>query len=292
MTHRIVSMAVLLLLAFAPAVAAKDFENRIAAKPGGRLRVDLKGGSIEVESHDVNEVRVEANVRGMGSRSMNFELDGDGVDVEFTADLRAWASVFGGPRLRVRLRVPERYDVDIHTAGGNVDIEEIRGDVKARTSGGSIKVDQIEGRVELWTSGGPIEAKEIRGDLTASTSGGRIRAAEVTGRVKAHTSGGPIKVTDVQGAVDLHTSGGEISVRFTDAPEGVLETSGGGIEVEFPEDVGADLDAKVSGGRVEVEHGILVQGSQDPQHVVGKVNGGGRRLRLRTSGGNIRVRVR
>ena len=291
MTHRIARLAVL-LLAFAPAVAAKDFEDRIAAKPGGRLRVDLKGGSVEVESHGDNEVRVDANVRGMGSRAMDFELEGDGVDVDFSADVRAWASVFGGPQVRVRLRVPERYDVDIRTGGGDVDLEEIHGEVKARTSGGSIKVDEIEGPVFLWTSGGSIEAKAIRGDLEARTSGGRIRAAEVTGSVEAHTSGGPIKVTDVQGAVDLHTSGGEISVRFTDAPAGVLETSGGGIEVEFPEDVGASLDAKTSGGRVDVEHGIRVQGSQDPHRVVGDVNGGGRTLLLRTSGGDIRVRIR
>ena len=291
MTHRIVRLAVL-LLAFAPAVAAKDFEDRIAAKPGGRLRVDLKGGSVEVESHGDNEVRVDANVRGMGSRSMDFDLEGDGVDVDFSADIRAWASVFGRPQVRVRLRIPERYDVDIRTGGGDVDLEEIHGEVKARTSGGSIKVDEIEGPVFLWTSGGSIEAKAIRGDLEARTSGGRIRAAEVTGSVEAHTSGGPIKVTDVQGAVDLHTSGGEISVRFTDAPGGVLETSGGGIKVVFPEDVGASLDAKTSGGRVDVEHGIRVQGSQDPHHVVGDVNGGGRTLLLRTSGGDIRVRIR
>jgi DUF4097 and DUF4098 domain-containing protein YvlB len=291
MTHRIASCAVL-LLAFAPAVAAKDFEDRITAKPGGQLRVDLKGGTVEVESHDDNEVRVDANVRGMGSGAMKFELGGDGVDVDFSADLRAWAGVFGGPRVRVRLRVPERYDVDIRTGGGDVDLQEIRGEVKARTSGGSIEVDEIEGPVFLWTSGGSIEAKEIRGNLEARTSGGRIRAAEVTGNVEAHTSGGPIKVTDVEGAVDLHTSGGEISVRFTDAPEGVLETSGGGLEVEFPEDVGANLDAKTSGGRVDVEHSIRVRGGQDPQHVVGEVNGGGRTLLLRTSGGDIRVRIR
>ena len=273
MTHRIAIMAVL-LLAFAPAVAAKDFEDRIAAKPGGRLRVDLKGGSVEVESHGDNEVRVDANVRGVGSRAMDFELEGDGVDVEFTADLRAWASVFGGPQVRVRLRVPERYDVDISTGGGDVDLQEIQGEVTARTSGGSIEVDKIEGPVSLRTSGGSIDAKEIRGNLEARTSGGRIRAAEVTGSVEAHTSGG------------------EIAVRFTDAPEGVLETSGGGIEVDFPEDVGASLDAKTSGGRVEVEHGVEVRGGLDPQHVVGEINGGGRTLRLRTSGGDIRVRIR
>ena len=85
---------------------------------------------------------------------------------------------------------------------------------------------------------------------------------------------------------------GAISVRFSDEPEGVLETSGGGIEVEFHQEAGASLDAKTSGGRVEVEHGILVRGDLDPDHVVGDINGGGRALLLRTSGGDIRIRER
>jgi hypothetical protein len=284
----------MLLVSCLPSVAAaRDFEKRIAAEPGGTLRIELQGGSVEVESHDAYEVHVAAVVDGVGSSSQGFDLTGDGVDVELTGDLAGWLSkLVGDPRVRVRVRVPYHYGLDIQTSGGKVEIEEIRGEIRARTSGGPIEIDEVEGRVELETSGGEIEAEEIRGDLVARTSGGRIRASEVTGSVDAHTSGGPIEIRDVRGRVDLHTSGGAISVRFSDEPEGVLETSGGGIEVEFHQDAGASLDAKTSGGRVEVEHGILTRGDLDPGHVVGDINGGGRALRLRASGGDIRIRER
>ncbi len=53
-----------------------------------------------------------------------------------------------------------------------------------------------------------------------------------------------------------------------------------------------DLDARTSGGRVEVEHGIAVRGRLERSRVVGKINGGGRTLQLRTSGGSIQVRAR
>ncbi len=286
------ALAIAILGSQAPSAMAKDYEDRIAARPGGRLQVDLASGSVEVESHDENEVRVDAQVGGVGARSLDFRLSGNGVDVFFSADVGGWAQLLGGTRLRVRLKVPEHYDLDIRTHGGNIEVEEIRGDVVARTSGGSVEADEIEGNVDLRSSGGSIEAKEIRGNLVARTSGGRIRASEISGDVEARTSGGPIKITDVGGHVDLHTSGGGISVRFTDDPEGQLETSGGNIEVEFPEDAGVDLDARTSGGGVEVEHEIAVQGLLDRSRVEGKINGGGRTLQLRTSGGSIRVRAR
>ncbi len=286
------ALGVAILVCLAPSALAKDYEDRIGAQPGGRLRVDLQSGSVEVESHDEPEVQVDAHVGGVGSRSLDFELTGNGVDVSFSASVRGWAHLLGGARVRVRLKVPERYDVDIRTHGGSIEVKEIRGQVVARTSGGSVEADEIEGNVDLRTSGGSIEAKEIRGNLVARTSGGRIRASEISGDVEARTSGGPITIKDVTGSVDLHTSGGGISVRFSGDPEGRVETSGGSIEAEFPEDAGADLDARTSGGRVEIEHGILVRGGMGRSKVVGEINGGGRELRLRTSGGNIRVRAR
>jgi DUF4097 and DUF4098 domain-containing protein YvlB len=92
--------------------------------------------------------------------------------------------------------------------------------------------------------------------------------------------------------VRAKTSGGSISVRFTGAPEGELETSGGSIEVELPEDAGVDLDARTSGGRVRVEPELKLRSGGDRGRIIGEINGGGARLRLRTSGGNISVEVR
>ena len=80
-------------------------------------------------------------------------------------------------------------------------------------------------------------------------------------------------------------------MRFSDQPAGDLETSGGSIEAEFSEDARVDLDAKTSGGRVHVEQELHFVGSIERGHVRGRINGGGPELRLKTSGGNVRVRV-
>ena len=57
---RSVAMLGLLLLLSPSAALAKDFEQRVAAQSGGTLYVDLDSGTVEVESHDAEVVRVNA----------------------------------------------------------------------------------------------------------------------------------------------------------------------------------------------------------------------------------------
>ena len=79
----------------------------------------------------------------------------------------------------------------------------------------------------------------------------------------------------MDGHIVARTSGGSIRARFQGPPAGELATAGGNIDVAFPPDVGADLDANASGGRVIVDHASILSGGEP--------------LRLRTSGASIRV---
>ncbi len=277
-----------LVLAWAPGAYADDFRDSVPAKPGGTLRVDLDRGSVEVESHDAPRVRVDA--RGEGDVDFNLRSDGD--DVEFTARAGGGLlSIFGGRRIRVRVRVPQQFSVDVRTSGGSIDVERLEGAVRARTSGGSIGVEGASGEVELRTSGGSIRAEDVRGSLSADTSGGKIVARNIDGRVEVQTSGGNIDLRDVAGPVDARTSGGSVRARFTETPEGVLETSGGNIEASIPRDAALDLDARTSGGRIEVDDRLRSDGKSRRGEVRARINGGGPSFTLRTSGGNIRVRA-
>jgi hypothetical protein len=285
--------ALVLLASWLPAAAGADeFRQTLAVQPGGTLEIDLSSGSVEVETHDENEVAVEAESRGLSGGLMRFELSGDGVNARFKASHSGWLGVFGSGGLRVHVRVPEVFSVDVRTGGGSVEIDDLGGRASVRTSGGSIELAGALGDAELKTSGGPIRAEEVEGDVTARTSGGAIQISDVTGRVEARTSGGSIRVYDVAGPVLARTSGGSISVRFNDVPEGELETSGGSIEAEFSEDAGLDLEAETSGGRVRIEPEMHLVGALTGTRVEGRINGGGPKLRLKTSGGNVRVQVR
>lgn len=286
-------LAAALALVSGPAVADDELRRSVRVEPGGRLEVDLAGGSVEIETHEEATVTVEADARGFASGEFEFELASDGKNARLTGSPRGWLPFqIGRYRTRVRAQVPERYSVQVRTGGGAIEIREVTGEVDAKTSGGSIEVLEAHGPVALDTSGGTIRVEEVEGDVIARTSGGSVRILEVDGRVEARTSGGPIEILDATGPVFARTSGGSITLRWEDDPEGDAETSGGSIDVEMPDDANVDLDATTSGGRVRVDSELRLAGSVERGRVEGPVNGGGPRLRLHTSGGSIRISAR
>ena len=71
----------------------------------------------------------------------------------------------------------------------------------------------------------------------------------------------------------------------------MLETSGGSVALTVPRALGAELDARTSGGRVSVDVPVAAR-VRGRSEVRGPVNGGGPLLRLRTSGGSVSVHSR
>ena len=102
-----------------------------------------------------------------------------------------------------------------------------------------------------------------------------------------------IRLSDVEGRTEARTSGGAISVRFSAAPAGELRTSGGSIEIVIPPGTGAELEARTSGGRVELDRALSFAGERELEPAcAGTLGPGGERLELQTSGGNIEIRSR
>jgi len=281
-----------LSLTTASMALAEDLLDTIPVEPGGTLRVDLDRGDVTVRSHDVDAVRIEAHAHGLSALLGGFELQREGNDVHLQGLFRwSFLLVPWGPRVTVDAWVPQRYSVAILTRGGHVNLSDLEGSAVAKTSGGRIDLDSIRGPVSVDTSGGAIQIAHVLGSVVAHTSGGRVDIAEIDGNVEARTSGGAVDVRDVSGRIEATTSGGAIEASFRDEPSGILQTSGGRIEVTFPATASVDLDAETSGGTVSVEHALVGAGEDDRRRVVGKINGGGALLRLRTSGGNIVVRA-
>ncbi len=289
--YHLVRLWLLLAVAgFAAPAAADDFEARLPVKAGGELRVELTTGSVEIERHDELTVRVEARIGGWRPGSSTFTVTPKDGNVRIRGSAGGFLGGLGRAS-RLHVRVPAQYSVDIRTNGGSVTVEELRGSVKVRTRGARIEVGQIEGSVELYTSGARIDVQEIVGNVKVRTTGARIEIDEVTGAVDAETSGARIEAKDVGGPVRLRTSSGTISARFTGPPAGKIETSGGSIEIEIPEAAGANIDARTTGGRVELDEDFPFNGSRSRDRVKGKIGGGGKRLTVHTSGGNIRIEM-
>ena len=285
--------------------------------PSGELVVQAERAKVEVRGGS-DQVRVSLR-RGNDDAAaieddyeIGFEQTADRLVV--TAMPRRRFRLWDAKPLAISVEAPSGFGADIDTNAGSVRVAEIAGPLQARTAGGSVRIDDVPGVVQARTSGGSIRHAgtsasvdantsggsiaigHVQGAVFARTSGGRI-AIEQAGPVTARTSGGSIAIGQARGAVQAKTSGGSIDASLAVQPQddSELRTSGGSITIRLVPDIALDIDASSSGGNVRVEDGLALDGGHlqrgEPwKDVQATLNGGGPALRLRTSGGSIRLR--
>jgi hypothetical protein len=297
-------------LALAPCSAfakiVRQVDKTFAVSPGGTLRVQTMGGDVRVATADTAEVRVTArqtfrtNSESEADEilaAMTFRIEQQGNDVVAEAKSDRKGGWFGQNRVAVdfTVMVPRQFNVDLVTSGGDIRVGDLTGTVKARTSGGDLEFARIAGDVEGRTSGGDVSLAEGTARADLSTSGGDITVTRAGGPTKVSTSGGDIRLEAVAELLGASTSGGTIVARLLEAPRRDVElsSSGGDIRVTLPKAAAFVLDAGTSGGNVDAAGLTLTleKGGQGKSRLSGSVNGGGPRLRLRTSGGDIKVRA-
>lgn len=308
------SLVLLLALGVASAIPlsakiVRNVEKTFAVQPGGRLLVTTEGGNISVQTAASSEVRVTARQtirastdeeadRLLEKLTLTLAQAGDEITAEAKFDRGTYGGWFRGSRgvqVDFIVEVPERFNAELRTSGGNIDVGNLAGRLEARTSGGNINLQRIDGEVEARTSGGNVSLREGTARTRLHTSGGHIRVNRAAGPLEVSTSGGHVTLEAVDRLVSARTSGGNVAVVLTAPPaaDTSLSTSGGDVSMRLPAGSAFRLDASTSGGSVNAT-GLtitLAQGGVGKSRLVGDVNGGGPVVKLRTSGGNIRVRT-
>jgi len=292
-----------------------DLEERVAVRSGGLLEVDLymgeglrpDQGSLEVHSHDAEEVRVVADASGWGAAGVSFRLEHGEDSVRLYGRVSGALSwLFGGPRMTVRVWVPREFSLDLRTSAGPIRIDGVSGRIRARASDDAIDVTGASGTLRLRTRVGDLRVSEMEGDVDARAGSGSITLSWIRGDVEARTGSGSIEADHVTGACTLASGSGEIAVREADGraearterghiyasflaqPEGSLETSRGNVHVQIADGAGADLEAIARRGSVELL-GIELDGVQDASHAAGRLGDGGAPLRLYTARGAVQL---
>ena len=148
------------------------------------------------------------------------------------------------------LKLPMNINLNLETAGGDIDVTDIRGESVFRTSGGDLDLENLMGRVEAHTSGGDIDISRIEGLIRVHTSGGSIKIVNSDGQFNASTSGGDLEFRHLTGNIDAQTSGGSITLDNIEGETVECRTSGGDINAE---DISANLTGSTSGGDIDLE---------------------------------------
>jgi hypothetical protein len=315
-------LALFALAVTAAAATEQNISRQIDVTPGGKLIVDVDFGTINVARGADDKVIIEAHRKiDFGDEAKEKEYfadapvaisqDGNVVTVRAHHAKSKGFWSFGHSEVdgRYTIRVPKRFETDLHTEGGDVTVGEITGNVTTKTSGGKLAFKHLEGTLTGDTSGGSIEVEDCRGPIKIETSGGDITVADGTGTLDAKTSGGRIDVRNFSGDTEVRTSGGNLSLeRITgkiigktsggsiraSIPDAVvgdvrLETSAGNIDVALPATATVDIDASTSVGEI-FSRLPLETSDVDNEHLRGTMNGGGKSVKLETSAGNITIK--
>ncbi len=306
----------------ASAASEESISQQVDASPGGKLVVDVEFGTIDVTPGADDKVALDAHRKVdfdddakekeyLSTTPVTISKDGNVVTVRARGSKPKYWCNFGHSEThgQYTIHVPKKFETDLHTDGGDVAVSEIAGNTTVKTSGGKLMFKHLEGNLSANTSGGSIGLEDCRGPSKVETSGGDITVADGTGTLDARTAGGRIEVRNFSGDTEVKTSGGNLNLqRITGKIVG--KTSGGSINASIPADVVGDVNLQTSAGNIDVSLSttasvdidaktsvgeifsrLPVETSDlDSEHLRGKLNGGGRSVKLQTSAGNITLK--
>ncbi|HEV2177053.1 MAG TPA: DUF4097 family beta strand repeat-containing protein [Terriglobia bacterium] len=229
------------------------------AREGGRLILRADSGSVVVRSDSAAQVgcivrlavygtdeavakevlsRYQLSVRNLGAAGVY-------IGGRFPYERRHNLSLDAG----FGIHAPERYNLDIETQGGGIDVAKLDGDLRASTAGGDIRTGDVTGLVWVKTAGGDINLGNIGQRVDAETAGGHIRVGDVKGDASLTTSGGDIVAGRLEGSLRAETAGGSIYLRAASGPV-MAQTAGGQIQLG---ECGNTVDATTAAGSIRLD---------------------------------------
>ena len=206
------------------------------------------------------------------------------------------------------------------TKMGDVRIQEIQGDARIFTGAGVVQLGAVSGECNVRSHGGPLELGEISGVLTATTrvgdilvdstrrggtiatQGGTIRLLYTSGATTLTSGGGDIVVSQAAASVKAETSSGDVVIgidRESKSEKVDAKTRKGNILLHVGSKFGADVDATIVTTDARADTiaselpGLSIRREQVAGKTVvratGKINGGGQKVVLHATGGDIRI---
>ena len=166
------SLFILALLTPLMIANAGEIKREFKTSSGKKLSIDLTtGGTIEVTGWDKELISVNARVDG-DTEDFQFDFDegGRGLDI----DVRYRGRGRSHHDVRLTIMVPVRYNLELETMGGEINLRNIEGDIEGETMGGDLEIHNIKGTIEMTTMGGDITVEDSDLDGEVKTMGGEV----------------------------------------------------------------------------------------------------------------------
>lgn len=249
-----------LLFAVLPIARADEWSKTYTVTGKPDLRVETSDASIRVDTWDQNtiDVRVTTERYKIGDNIKIIEhQNGDSVEIEVRESHHNFVISFGPGRVEVTVHMPRQGKVNLHTGDGSITLANFKGDMDLQSGDGHEEIDEVDGTLRAHTGDGHIRASGRFDALDINTGDGRVEARAIPGS--------------------------------TIASSWNIRTGDGGVTLELPANLAADVDLHTSDGHISLDVPVSVEGRLGERSIHGKINGGGNPLTVRTGDGSIRI---
>ena len=249
----------------------------------------------------------------------------DGSTLRVTLTLPKREELQRRPHVQVTVKVPSRLTVEVRSGGGELDVTGVgavqapkavgrvrlaniagaitgelgpgeidvdtAGSVTMQTRRSDVRVRNVAHALELEARGGDVRIRGVGGPATLDAQGIDCELEDIGGPVKITGTGGQVRVRGSRGAIDADTRRTELFLMPSVAAPITASTEADSIDLTLPVG-GVFLDAMASnGGEIRLPEGLLtVERHDEDAKAVGAVRGGGPKITLRTSRGDIVIR--
>jgi DUF4097 and DUF4098 domain-containing protein YvlB len=183
--------------------------------------------------------------------------------------------------------------VDLHSDFGAIDYQGGHAaSLVARTSNGRVTLTglTVDGAADARSDFGSLTVTQVTaGSYAVNSSNGNISIDGAAGSVQASSDFGRVSVVHGAGVtLDLHSSNGSVTFSGSlGAGPHSLKSDFGNVSLSLPANTAADVDLSTGFGGIHSTLPVTINGDLSRQHWTGALNGGGPRLTVKTSNGNI-----
>lgn len=239
------------------------------------LKVENTSGEIKIESHQENQIIIDAFKVVEADDSGEAERLADQIEIliekhEEELEIKTkypslkfrsfWDRVFSfdgknSGYVDYRIMVPEKIRLDVSSISGEVKISNITGEVGVSSTSGNLWIKRITGALNLETTSGDVEISMIGGDVTVSGTSSDLELFDIKGNVDVSSTSGNVSAEGVVGSVQIDNTSGDL---FLKGIRGSIEatTVSGAMVIEQIE---GGLHLESSSGDMEVTTKILPQ---------------------------------
>jgi hypothetical protein len=264
-------------------------EKKFTVSGPAQLALSTFDGSIEVRAWDRNEVLVEVEKVGPDQATV------EKIQVKATQDARGITVDVSKPSSITTTGIRRTPSANLVVSVPQ------KATITARSGDGSITVRGVTGKLDLDTEDGSVRVEEVKGDLAIRTGDGAVDVRRIEGGARINTGDGSIRADGMLKALDVETRDGSVDINARSGSvvesDWAVTTGDGGVRLELPEGLNADLDAQCSDGRVRVDtaagQAADAAGSEerDRSSFRGKLGSGGKPLKVRSGSGSITVKI-